>query len=159
MRYLSQKFKTNLFIKYFGLTKVPLIFYCRPKVVSLSNDSVTLKIPLLRRTKNHVGSMYIGALAVGADLSSALLALNIINQSKVKIIPIFKDLHADFLKRAEGDVHFVCNEGVKINNMIKEVLDKKIRVNGKINVTAYVPEKLADDPVAKFSLTLSIKSY
>ena len=86
MRFLSQKFKMNLFIKYFGLTKVPLIFYCRPKGVKLSNSSVTLKIPLLRRTKNHVGSMYIGALAVGADLTSALLALNIINKSKIKIM-------------------------------------------------------------------------
>ena len=159
MRFLSQKFKMNLFIKYFGLTKVPLIFYCRPKVVKLSNSSVTLKIPLLRRTKNHVGSMYIGALAVGADLTSALLALNIINKSKIKIIPIFKDLNANFLKRAEGDVHFVCNEGEKINKMIDTVIKDKIRVNEKINVVAYVPDKLGENPVAEFSLTLSIKSY
>ena len=82
MRFLSQKFKTNLFIKYFGFTKVPLIFYCKPKVVAISNTSVTLKIPLLRRNRNHVGSMYIGALAIGADLSSALLALNIVDKSK-----------------------------------------------------------------------------
>ena len=129
MRFLSQKFKTNLFIKYFGFFKVPLIFYCRPKIVNISEDSVTLKIPLLRRNKNHVGSMYIGALAIGADLSSALLALNIVDKSKRKIIPIFKDLKAEFLKRAEGDVHFVCNEGEKIDRMMKKVLSQNIRVN------------------------------
>ena len=157
MSYLSQKFKTNLFIKYFGFTKVPLIFYCKPKVVDISSDSVTLKIPLLRRNRNHVGSMYIGALAIGADLSSAILALNLVSKSKYKIIPIFKDLKADFLKRAEGDVHFVCNEGEKIKKMIDKVLKDKIRVNELINVVAYVPSKLADEPVAKFSLTLSIK--
>ena len=158
LRFLSQKLKTNLFINYFGLTKVPLIFYCRPKVVDISSESVTLKIPLLRRNKNHVGSMYIGVLAVGADLSSAILALNLIKKSKTKIIPIFKDLKADFLKRAEGDVHFVCSEGKKIDSMIKEVINKKTRVNKLINVVAYVPDKLGDDPVAKFSLTLSIKA-
>jgi len=157
MSYLSQKFKTNLFIKYFGFTKVPLIFYCKPKVVDISSDSVTLKIPLLRRNRNHVGSMYIGALAIGADLSSAILALNLVSKSKYKIIPIFKDLKADFLKRAEGDVHFVCNEGEKIKKMIDKVLKDKTRVNELINVVAYVPSKLADEPVAKFSLTLSIK--
>ena len=156
MRFLSQKFKTNLFIKYFGFTKVPLIFYCKPKVVAISNTSVTLKIPLLRRNRNHVGSMYIGALAIGADLSSALLALNIVDKSKRKIIPIFKDLKAEFLKRAEGDVHFVCNEGEKIDRMMKKVLSQNIRVNEVINVVAYVPSKLGEDPVAKFSLTLSI---
>ncbi len=158
MRFLSQKLKTNIFIKYFGFFKVPLIFYCRPKVIEISEKSVTLKIPLLRRNKNHVGSMYIGALSVGADLTSAILALNLVNKSKVKIIPIFKDLHADFLKRAEGDVHFVCNEGKIIQAMINDVIEKKIRVNQSINVIAYVPDKLGDEPVAKFSLTLSIKA-
>ncbi len=158
MRFLSQKFKTNLFIKYFGLTKVPLIFYCRPKVIQLSDNSVTLKIPLLRRNKNHVGSMYIGALAVGADLCSALLALSLINKSKIKIVPIFKDLHAEFIKRAEGDVHFICNEGEKINKMISTVIKEKIRVNESIDVIAYVPSKLGENPVAKFSLTLSVKA-
>ena len=159
MRFLSQKFKTNLFIKYFGFTKVPLIFYCRPKVVDISSESVTLKIPLLRRNKNHVGSMYIGVLTVGADLSSALLAINLINKSNVKIVPIFKDLKAKFLKRAEGDVHFVCNEGKKINMMIEKTLNQKHRVNESIDVIAYVPSKLGQEPVAKFSLTLSIKAY
>ena len=158
MRFLSQKFKTNLFIKYFGFFKVPLIFYCRPKIINISEDSVTLKIPLLRRNKNHVGSMYIGALAVGADLTSAILALSLVNKSKIKIIPIFKDLHANFLKRAEGDVHFVCNEGKIIQSMIKEVIDKKIRINKSINVVAYVPDKLGKEPIAEFSLTLSIKA-
>ncbi len=158
MTFLSQKFKTNLFIRYFGLFKVPLIFYCKPKIINISEESVTLKIPLLRRNKNHVGSMYIGALAVGADLTSAILALNLVNKSKIKIIPIFKDLHANFLKRAEGDVHFVCDEGKIIQSMIKEVIDKKIRVNKSINVIAFVPDKLGNEPVARFTLTLSIKS-
>ena len=157
MRFLSQKFKMTMFIRYFGLTKVPMIFYCRPKVIEISNDSVTVKIPLLRRNKNHVGSMYFGALSVGADLSGGLLALEHIRKSKRKINLLFKDFHADFLKRAEGDVHFVCNEGEKIKKMIDKVLKDKTRVNELINVVAYVPSKLADEPVAKFSLTLSIK--
>ena len=159
MRFISQKLKTNIFIKYFGITKVPLIFFCRPKVVDISKNSVTLKIPLIRRTKNHVGSMYIGALCVGADLSSALLSLRLVDKSKMKVVPIFKDMKADFIKRAEGDVHFICNEGEKINAMIAKAISQKNRINESINVTAFVPEKLGDVPVAKFSLTLSLKAY
>ena len=159
MRFLSQKFKMTLFIRYFGLTKVPMIFYCRPKVIEISPDSVTVKIPLLRRNKNHVGSMYLGALSVGADITSAMLALGIIKKSDKKIIPIFKDFHADYYKRAEGDVHFICNEGVKIKKMLKEVVDNNLRINEKIIVNAYVPNKLGDEVVAKFSLTLSLKAY
>ena len=159
MSFISQKLKTNIFIKYFGFTKVPLIFYCRPKIVDISNDSVTLKIPLLRRNKNHVGSMYLGAMSIGADLSSAILAFNLTSISKRKIVPIFKDFKADFYKRAEGDVHFVCKEGKKINSMIDKVLNENQRVNELIDVIAYVPSKSEIEPVAKFSLTLSLKAY
>ena len=159
MRFLSQKFKMTIFIRYFVITKVPMIFYCRPKVIEINSDSVTVKIPLLRRNKNHVGSMYLGALSVGADITSAMLALGIIKKSDKKIIPIFKDFHADYYKRAEGDVHFVCNEGIKIKKMLKEVIDNNVRINEKIIVNAYVPNKLGEEVVAKFSLTLSLKVY
>ena len=159
MRFLSQKFKMTMFIRYFGWSKVPMIFYCRPSVVDISTKSVTVKIPLLRRNKNHVGSMYLGALSVGADITSAMLSLSIIKESQRKIIPIFKDFYADYLKRAEGDVHFVCNQGEKIKSMIEKTISKNSRVNEKIDVLAYVPSKLGNEVVAKFSLTLSIKEY
>ena len=149
----------TMFIRYFGWSKVPMIFYCRPSVIDISSDSVTVKIPLIRRNKNHVGSMYLGALSVGADITSAMLSLSIIKKSKRKIIPIFKDFHADYLKRAEGDVHFVCNQGPKIKSMIEKTISQKSRVNEKIDVFAYVPSKLGEEIVAKFSLTLSIKEY
>jgi len=159
LRFISQKLKTNLFIKYFGITKVPLIFYCRPKVVKISNESVTLKIPFIRRNKNHVGSMYLGSMSVGADLASGLLSFNLVSKSSKKVIPLFKDMKSEFFKRAEGDVHFVCNEGNKIKSMIEKAISEQIRVNEPINVTAFVPDKLGDEPIAKFSLTLSLKAY
>ncbi len=158
MRFVSQKFKMTMYIRFFGFFKVPMIFYCRPKVVDISNESVTVKIALKRRTKNHVGSMYLGALSVGADITSAMLALELIKESKKKIIPIFKDFHADYYKRAEGDVHFVCDEGRKIRKIVKEVENSNKRINEKIIVNAYVPTA-QEEPVATFTLTLSLKAY
>ncbi len=159
MRFLSQKLKMTLFIRYFGLMKVPMIFYCKPSVIEISSKSVTLKIPFIRRNRNHLGSMYLGALCVGADITSALLSLSIIKESGKKILPIFKDFKADYYKRAEGDVLFVCNQGDEIQNMIQEVIQNKVRINKKIDVLAYVPSKLNEEVVAKFSLTLSLKEY
>ena len=147
-----------MYIRFFGFFKVPMIFYCRPKVIDINKESVTVKISLKRRTKNHVGSMYLGALSVGADITSAMLALQLIKESKRKIIPIFKDFHADYFKRAEGDVHFVCNEGHKIREIVKEVENSNKRINEKIVVNAYVPSD-QKDPVATFTLTLSLKAY
>ena len=149
----------TLYIRLFGLFKVPMIFYCKPKVVSIDKDSVTVKIPLRRRTKNHVGSMYLGALSVGADITSALLALELIKSSDKKIIPIFKDFKANYFKRAEGDVHFVCKEGKKISVMVEDTLKSGKRINEKIIVNAYVPKYNINEPVATFILTLSLKAY
>ena len=148
----------TMYIRFFGFFKVPMIFYCRPKVVDINKESVTVKIALKRRTKNHVGSMYLGALSVGADITSAMLALELIKESKKKIIPIFKDFHADYYKRAEGDVHFVCDEGKKIRKIVKEVENSNKRINEKIIVNAYVPTA-QKEPVATFTLTLSLKAY
>ena len=149
----------TMYIRFFGFFKVPMIFYCRPKVIDINENSVTVKISLNRRTKNHVGSMYLGALSVGADITSAMLALELIKESDRKIIPLFKDFHADYHKRAEGDVHFVCNEGQKIRQVVKEVVNTNKRINEKIIVNAFVPKSQNKDPVATFTLTLSLKAY
>ena len=42
--------------------------------------------------------------------------------------------------------------------MIKEPEISKKRVNKPINIIAYVPKKLNNEPVAKFVLTLSLKA-
>ncbi len=157
MRLLSQARKATFFIRIFGFLKVPLIFYCKPKVLSISEEKVEVKISLNRRTKNHVNSMYFGVLAVGADVTGAMIAMDIIKKSNYKINLLFKDFHADFLKRAEGDVHFVCNDGNKIKSLIQEVISKGERCNTTVNVNAFVPSKFKDEPVAKFMLTLSLK--
>ena len=149
--------KANIFVKILAFTKIPLMFFCRPKVIEINDQKVIVKIPFRRKVKNHVNSMYFGALAVGADLSGAYLAFHHINKTDKKIKLIFKDFHADFLKRAEGDVHFICNDGDKIKSLIDKVLSEGERCNTTVNVNAFVPSKFKNDPVAKFMLTLSLK--
>ena len=153
-------FKTETKISWqillFGLTQVPMIFYCRPKVVSISDRKLEIKIKLNRRTKNHLNSMYFGVLSVGADVTSGFLAMKLIQASKSKINLIFKDFHADFLKRAEGDVHFICEDGIAIQNLVRKAEETGERQNLPVEIVATVP-KISDEPVAKFVLTLSIK--
>ena len=143
-------------ILFFGLTQVPLIFYCRPKVVSISDSKLEIKIKLNRRTKNHLNSMYFGVLAVGADVTGGFLAMRYIQPSTAKIALIFKDFKAEFLKRAEGDVHFVCEDGIAIQNLVRAAEETGERQSLPVQIIATVP-KISDEPVAKFILTLSIK--
>ena len=137
--------------------QIPVICYCRPKIIHLDDESCKLRIPLNWRTRNHVQSMYIGVFTVGADLTGGLLTLRSIRKRKRKVVLIFKDFHANFFKRAEQDVIFICKDGAEIDNAVQQAVDKSERINLPINITAMLSQDTENDPVANFKLTLSIK--
>jgi len=159
----------NLYLRLFGLTKIPLLFFCSPKIVELGNEKVILKIPLKKMTKNHLNSMYFGALAVGADCAAGLLATKFIRESKKKVHLSFKSIHGDFLKRAEGDAYFINDQGKEICAVVQEVIsnpglrkniDIHIRVETKVKNKNPGHENLDTQEilhVAQFTLTLSLK--
>jgi len=157
MKFISKELKATWFIRSFGLSKVPLIFYCRPSVVKLTEKITVIKIPFKRRNKNHLKSMYFGALSVGADVAGGVLAMHLIQKSGHNISLVFKDFRADFLKRPEGDTYFTCNDGVAVIDLIDEAVKTGERVNMPLKITATVPELSEDEPVAEFVLTLSLK--
>jgi len=157
MKFISKELKATWFIRSFGLSKVPLIFYCRPSVIKLTEKITVIKIPFKRRNKNHLKSMYFGALSVGADVAGGVLAMHLIQKSGQNISLVFKDFKADFLKRPEGDTHFTCKDGLSVKRLIDEATKTGERVNMPLKITATVPEISGDEPVAEFVLTLSLK--
>ncbi len=154
---INEKIRATWVIRYFGLSKVPLILYCRPSVIKLTEETTVIKIPFKRRNKNHLKSMYFGVLAVGADIAGGILAMGLIRKSGRNISLVFKDFKADFLKRPEGDTNFTCNDGQAVKNLIDEATKTGERVNMSLKITATVPEISENEPVAEFVLTLSLK--
>lgn len=148
--------KETLAIRTFSLFKIPMLFFLAPSVVELNDERVTIKIKLSKRTKNHLGSMYFGVLCAGADVAGGALAYRLLEKQGVKVKLAFKEFKADFLKRAEDDVHFVCNEAQKIREMVDKVMQSEERLNEWVKVSAYCP-KLDQEPVAEFELLLSLK--
>ncbi|NIA30530.1 MAG: DUF4442 domain-containing protein [Actinobacteria bacterium] len=146
----------TLYLRYFGFSKIPLLFFVRPSVEELSTEHIIIKIPLKRRTKNHLKSMYFGALTIGADCAAGLIAMRAIQKSDEKISLVFKDMKANFLKRAEGDVFFHCVQGSEIKQLVAQAIKSHERVQMSIHVRAFVP-KISNDTVAEFDLTLSLK--
>ena len=149
--------KTNQTLWALGFFKIPLIFFCRPKIHEISDDKCVIRIPCKRRVKNHVKSMYIGALTIGADLAGGFLAMRHIEKTGKKIILIFKDVHADYLKLVEGDAYFTCNDGAKIKEAVRLAAETGERQNIPVDITVKVPSHLGDEPAAQYTLTLSIK--
>lgn len=144
-------------LRAFGLLKIPLVFFCSPKIVEMSEDAVEIMIPLNYRTKNHLGSMYFGVQAVGADTAGGLLAMNRILETGNRVSLVFKDFHAEFLKRPEGDVHFRSEDGKKMRALVDRALATGERVNEIVEIVGTCPSKLGEEPVGSYRLTVSLK--
>jgi len=141
------------------MTKVPLLGWCLPAVTRLDDEACSVLIPLRRRTKNHLGSMYFGALCVGADCAGGLMAYRLIQKSGKPVSLIFKDFQAEFLRRPEGDVEFTCLQGREIAQWVQQVLQSPERQEMAVQVTARVPKGIyPEEVIARFTLTLSLKN-
>ena len=154
---LKERFNYNLYLWLFGLTKVRMINFVSPRIIDIDDTKAVINVPLNIKTRNHVKSMYIGSMGVGVDLIVGFSAYLQTKKKNRKIVIIFKDLKADFIKRAEGDTLFSCNSLKQINDAISKAIDTGERVNLPVPVTATVPSVFGDEPVAEFVITLSVK--
>jgi acyl-coenzyme A thioesterase PaaI-like protein len=147
----------TLRLRLWTFAKIPLLFFLRPSVVETSPLRTVVRISLTRRSRNHLGSMYFGALCAGADLAGALTAMRRIDASGRRVSLIFKDVKAQFFKRAEGDVLFCCAEGEAVEALVGRAIRSGEREELPVRIVATVPDKLGAEPVAEFLLTLSLK--
>ncbi len=154
---MKTSWKHTLLVRYFGITKIPLIFFVRPRVLQLDHSKCIINIPLRRRTRNHLRSMYFGVLAVGADLACGLLSRHQIASDDHKISLVFKDMQGDFLKRVDANAIFTCEDGEKIESLIQKVVETGERHHQPIRVQVTAPDKYGDEVLATFTLTLSLK--
>lgn len=143
---------------WFGLRYIPLIGFCRPKIIALNDQGLTVRIKHSRRTKNHLGSIYFGALAIGADLAGAFLVFSKAQERGINANFAFKDVHGEFLKRPEADVEFRSEDGALIDAMLDQSLATGQRINQTVTVNITCPSLHGDEVMAKFALTLSVKA-
>lgn len=146
--------KMNWLLFLMGVVQIPLIGFVRPKLIEINDEVVKVKIKLRRRTKNHLKSMYFGALAVGADIAAGIHVFYFSETKGVKTSFAFKGMKADFIKRAESDVTFVCDEGKLIASLLLESIEKKERINHPVMVKAVDNQ---NEVVATFEMIISLK--
>lgn len=158
LKLLPEKTREKILIRLFTFTKIRMLHYISPGVEELTNERCVVRIPLNRRTRNHLNSMYFAVMAAGADMAGGLMAMRLIQESGRRVDLIFKDFRADFLKRPEADTFFTCTDGAAVRGLVEQAIETGDRVSMVVRVTATVPSKLGDEPVANFELTLSLKS-
>lgn len=101
--------------------------------------------------------MYFGALCAGADLAGGLYGFYHAHQKQIKVSLVFKSFQAQFLRRPESDVYFLCHEGSKVEAMLERSKKTGERVSEPIQVKAYTDYPNLTELVAEFVLELSLK--
>jgi hypothetical protein len=144
----------------FGLLENLMIFFVSPTVHELTSHRCVVGIPLDRHTRNFIGSMYLSALCTGADLTAGLIALKLIQDEAggtCNVDLAFKGFSAEFLKYPEGEVHFTCDDGGAIQDLVRQAVASGDRRTSLVRVIATVPSSCGDEPVARFALSLSVE--
>lgn len=150
--------RDTLYVRTLAVTRIPMLALAAPSVLALDRERATVRIPLTLWTRNHLGTMYIGALVCGADLACGLLAQQHIRRAPRPVSLIFQDLRAEFLRRPDGACEFTCEQGAVAERLVRETLASGERVSAPMEVRARVPSRSGDEPVARFTLTLSLKA-
>ena len=137
-----------------GFFKIPIIGFVKPKLLILNENESQVKIKIRRRTKNHLNSMYFGALAVGADVAAGLHAFYFAESMGYKVSFAFKSFSGEFIKRAESDVIFKINQGELVRKAIEKSAQTGERMNQEIDVIA---TNVSNEEVATFKMIVSVK--
>jgi hypothetical protein len=142
----------------FGLARIPMLLFCQPSIAEFTPEVCVVRIPLNWLTRNHLRSMYFGALAVGADCAGGYAATMLIRERQAQVSFIFGEFTAKFHKRPEADTLFRCADGLKMAALVDRAIASGERVHDHVDVVATSPAASGESPVATFRLTVSLKA-
>jgi hypothetical protein len=152
-----ESLKMTALINGMSWAKLPLLAFISPRVIKCTGPQSIVQVGLGFRTRNHLGVMYFGALAMGAELSIALKAVQEIQRSGQRIDFLFKNFKCEFHKRADGDVHFICDEAESVAELIHTAATSPDRMERTFKGRAIVPSK-SQDSIMDYELTLTVKN-
>jgi acyl-coenzyme A thioesterase PaaI-like protein len=116
---------------------IPLAGGLRIRVREVTDTRAELTMPLLRRSRNHVGSMYFGAQMTLADLTAGVLIFS--RWPPGPYGALIKRVEADFLAKAKATIRCVC----ALDTETAAALDA-IRTSPDGKAEAWLPLELSD---------------
>ncbi|MDF1548629.1 MAG: DUF4442 domain-containing protein [Bacteroidales bacterium] len=115
--------QNNIKMRLFLFLKLPLAFIAGLKIVFISPEKAVVTIPYKFLTKNPFRSIYFAALSMAAELSTGILSLAAIAETKKPISMLVLDMKASFTKKAVSKISFTCLEGQKITDAVQACLN------------------------------------
>lgn len=105
-------------IRLFMLRHLPAAFFSGLRVVRATELVCAVSVPYRWFTRNPFGSTYFACLAMAAELSTGVLAMNQVWRRNPKVSMLVTGMDSRFYKKAKGRTLFTCTEGWLIKNAI-----------------------------------------
>ena len=142
--------RVNLFM----LFKLPLAYLSGVRVQTLSEEQATVKITHKWMNQNPFKSMFWAAQGMAAEMSTGVLVMRAIADSKENVSMLVTHQEANFYKKATGKIVFTCKGGNEISKAIK-----MSKINKEGQVVQLIAEGKNEDGVvvSKFSFEWSLK--
>ncbi len=135
--------------------KLPMAFIAGLKIKELSFNKAIVTTPFSFWNKNPFKSIYFAVLAMGAELSTGILALMHVNKKNKKISMLVVGMESKFYKKATTKIKFICESGKEISDIINKTLKTG---EGEVVVTNSKGYDENGICVAEFNITWSFKS-
>ena len=116
---VNSPFKFRLYL----LTKLPAAFFSGIKIKTFTPEEATTVVPFKWLTQNPFRSTYFASLAMAAEMSTGLLALNNIYKKKPAVSMLVTKMEANYFKKAVGKTWFNCNQGLDIKDAVQQALE------------------------------------
>jgi len=142
--------RVNLFM----LLKLPLAYIGGVRVKTLSKEQATVKITHKWMNQNPFKSMFWAAQGMAAEMSTGILVMKAIEDSKENTSMLVTHQEANFYKKATGKILFTCKGGDEIRKAIKMSKQSK-----EGQVVQLIAEGKNEDGVvvSKFNFEWSLK--
>jgi photosystem II stability/assembly factor-like uncharacterized protein len=136
------------------LFKLPLAYLSGVRVQTLSEEQATVKITHKWMNQNPFKSMFWAAQGMAAEMSTGVLVMRAIADSKENVSMLVTHQEANFYKKATGKIVFTCKGGNEISKAIK-----MSKINKEGQVVQLIAEGKNEDGVvvSKFSFEWSLK--
>ena len=150
IRLLSNPFLFRLFLFW----SLPAAFFSGLRLREVTTEKAVASIRFSWFSQNPFRSIYFACLAMAAELSTGVLALVHSRHIKPTISMLVLEMHSSFHKKATGQINFVCEDGKKIEEAIREALVSGQSITYMTHSKGYNSEGIC---VAEFDITWTFK--
>ncbi len=147
---ISKPFRLKLFF----LKRMPLGLLAKLRVDKINDKAAVVSLPFNSINKNPFKSLYFGAQAMAAELSTGILAMDAVMASGLNISMLVFQMEANFTKKAISRVMFECKQGEDIRAAVDKCIQTKEGVVVKVKT---VGTDMTGDIVSEFFYTWTFK--